>query len=263
MSADYFADTTAASNSMLSTLHKSPRIYEATYVTKTLTKTVTPAMTLGSAVRCLALEPYKWLDQYWSNPFENRRSKAFKEWAEKLPEGASILNPSESLTVEKCAHALMENGRVARVLEMPGDVEREIHWQDPLVDAPCKAKLDKVLTDQRMIWDIKTTNEMDPKKLAWKIFDYGYHRQAAHYTAGMAAITDTPVHTWTFAFAFVETCIPYRTRVVVLDEDFLQMGFAEREVLLSDWKSRSESGDWSEPDEGEIFFCESPMRRRA
>lgn len=242
----YHADTSHVTASMLKTLRKSPRIYEATYITKSIWSEPSREMLIGSAVHCLALEPDEFDDRYIVNPHESRRTKAYKEWA--AEESREVLTLSEMHRVKRAATALSGNPCIAVALTADGKVENTFRWVCPETKVPCKFRPDKIAG--RVVLDIKTTSECSEAYFTKQVADFGYHLQQAHYIAGAESCTGQPG--WSFVFGVVETKPPYRCRAYRLDDEAASIGAEVRWELLTDLRSRLESGDWSEPYEQEL-----------
>ena len=102
---DYHADRSYVSASMLKTFRKSPRLYEANYVTETIVRDApSAAMRLGSLIHCAALEPDELEQRYVVNQFDSRRTKAYKEW--EAEEQREIISDSEMEIAKRCCDSL-------------------------------------------------------------------------------------------------------------------------------------------------------------
>ena len=78
--AEYHADLSHVSNSMLKVFAESPQKYYQMFVAKTMPKPEqTPSLLLGSVVHCLFLEPEKFGAEYAVAPAVDRRTKVGKE----------------------------------------------------------------------------------------------------------------------------------------------------------------------------------------
>jgi hypothetical protein len=90
----------------------------------------------------------------------------------------------------------------------------------------CRCLVDNAPTSPRVpLYDLKTTTDANPEKIARTIMDYGYDVQAQHYREVWRAATgeDRP-----FRFIFVEKDPPYEVCVVELTGEDLAM--AERRI---------------------------------
>lgn len=260
----YHADTSHVSASMLKALNKSPRIYQATYVTGELAFKETPAMALGTAIHTFALEPEVFDKEYAVSPHSDKRKKDYKDWA-KANEGRKLLSFDEAVVLDRCLDSLRSIPVVRTILDAEGLTEESVRFEDSLSQVPCKCKSDKVLPEKRLILDIKTTNDLSKRSIEYACEDFGYHIQDAHYRTAWATHTATDVDDWQMVFAFVETKPPYRSQAVMLDWDSRSVGMDLRQKLLSEWIVRNESGDWSQHGEHEILEVTLPSvyRRRA
>lgn len=247
----YHADTSHVSASMLKALNKSPRIYEATYVTGELAFRETPAMALGTALHAFALEPEVFDKEYAVSPHADKRTKAYKEWAQENM-GKSLLSFPDAVVLDRCLKSLRSIPLVRRLLDADGVVEHSLRYEDSLSYAPCKVRTDKAIPEKRLILDIKTINELTPKSVAYACEDFSYHLQDAHYRTGWATETGTDIDDWQMIFAFVETKSPHRAAAWVLDWESRAEGMNLRQELVSEWLVRTENGDWSEVGETEL-----------
>ena len=229
----YHADKTHVSASMLKALNESPRIYEAKYVTAEMAFSESPAMKVGTAVHCFALEPDEAIKRYPKMPaFEcdeanvtgkgdrsySTATKYYKskvaEWEEQNRD-AVRLTKDQLATVLRCTSALRRIPLVRMMLDHPNRViEKSIRWDDSMTNTPCKVRADLVIPEKKIILDIKTVSECTQPKAEFQCEDFGYDIQEAHYRTGWANHTGTDVDDWSFYFAFVETSQPHRCRAV-------------------------------------------------
>lgn len=205
----------------------------------------TPAMTLGSALHCLVLEPEKFDSRYVAAPANiDRRTKAGKEeWAsfEAGAKGKSILTAEQ---VEQCrgmARAIAATNAASKALEMCPHREQTIEWEDPTTDLPCKGVIDA--WGDNWIIDIKTTDDATDRAFSRAVANYGYHGQAAFYIdgLGLARQTTTPKN---FLFVVVEKQPPYGVRVFLCTTDLLAAGRQNYLKLLGRHAECVAAGDW-------------------
>lgn len=107
------------------------------------------------------------------------------------------ITPILSCDLERCvrsANAARDQLRETYGIELDGESERALYWEEQITgDAAlsprlkCKAKLDHISKDKRRIYDLKTGDDANPKKLVRRILDSGCHVQAAAYTRALVA----------------------------------------------------------------------------
>ena len=236
----------SVSASMLKTLRKSPRIYEAEIIERRIERKESAAMRLGTAVHARILEPGLFYNDYAVCPSDigDRRTNAYKAWAATCA-GKEVLTEAEDATINAIAAAAANHPIASRIVDRPDFVEKSFEYSDPETEALCRVRFDGIKGG--CVFDIKTISECTPKQIERDSVDYGYHIQAAHYLEGLATIApDTP---WTFMFIFVETSEPFRCRVFQPDISWLNEGYALRSYYLNQLHDRMESGNWSEDDE--------------
>jgi hypothetical protein len=197
----------------------------------------TPAMAKGRAVHTACLEPDE-LPRLYTVWEHARRGK---DWAEFAAVNADkqILTSDEYDDVLACRDAVRGHPVAWRYLRN-GFAEQTITWDDPDV-GPCKARIDFIDTGANTIVDLKTSRDISDRSFQRTTHDLLYHVQAAHYVAGMRAVTDED---WSFVFIAVESNPPHDVRVGPLTEDALYAGEQERRRLLIRVRECTASGEW-------------------
>lgn len=114
--------------------------------------------------------------------------------------------------------------------EVPGLAEHD--------GVPIKGKAD-VLHPGAAIVDLKTTANAHPDALARSILTYGYHVQAAHYWNVFGADPS-----WQYLIVAVEKTLPYLVTTVVLDDEWLSLGWGRCIDAYNSWRACTASGAW-------------------
>lgn len=236
------------SASRLKSMNKGWRWYEGEHITRTIARKESPSMRLGTAIHAAILEPDAFGKDYIVCPAEcsDRRTKAHKEWAT-TTDGREILSASEAVTIQACREAVETHPVARRILTASGINERSFTYTDEASGVPCRVRFDRLAG--LVICDIKTTDCLDGDSFAKAIATYRYDLQAAHYLEGLHTLTGDK---YRFVFIAVETSPPHRCRVYQLGEGDLVAASERRAELLSEYARRIESGDWSDPLEGEL-----------
>ena len=233
------------SASMLKSMARGWRTFEAEHITKTAPRKETPAMALGSAVHTALLEPDRFAEEYVVCPEEcsDRRTKAYKEWAASV-DGASVLTADDAATIEAIRESVRRDDFASKLLAANGHVEKSMEWTER--DVLCRMRFDK--TAGPFCIDIKTCQDATPEAFAKTIASYRYDLQAAHYLSGL---TNNEIG-WGMRFVFiaVETASPYRVRCYEMCDDDFDKANDDRVALLAEYRRRSLSGDWAEAGEG-------------
>lgn len=251
---DYHART-EVSASMLKKLDESPRLFEAYYVTKTITSKPSDAMRIGTAVHTAVLEPLDFDNRYVVCPDEcsDRRTKAYKEWAA-MAGDREVLTMDDAKRIISCTNSLFKNDIANKIVNAATEKEKSFAYDDFLTQVPCRVRFDALAGD--VIVDLKTVSDGSESEFVRSIANYRYHLQAAHYLEGFKTLD--PTRDWQFVFITLETVAPFRCRVFRLDDDALRLAADRRTALLESYKSRMSSGDWSEPNENEVVTLSLP-----
>lgn len=107
-----------------------------------------------------------------------------------------------------------------------GKPEQSIFWQHH-AGIWCRARPDWVPDSGAYLCDYKTTTDANPEQFGRRAYNLGYHRRAAWYLDGYAAITGRmPAHYW---FVNQEMQPPYMTSVVELDLSAIEAGRTEND----------------------------------
>jgi len=202
----------------------------------------TPAMKVGSAFHCLALEPHKFINEYVCAPEVDRRTSAGKkEYAQFEADNPrkTIISVADWEMIHLMVQSL-ENTPIAAEMLRPsaGEVEETMMWNDRELGTLMKGRSDFRNNEQKVIIDLKSTMDASADKLEKDLWsnDLRYHVQAAIYTDGIREILGE--EDWEFRFIFVEKKPPYGVRVVSLPEEGLDVGriqYRENIRYLLNW----------------------------
>lgn len=211
----------------------------------------TPAMTLGSALHCLVLEPGKFDGRYVVAPAGiDRRTKAGKEqWAEfeAASKDKTVLTAEQMEQAKGMAEAIAASNAASRALAMCPRREHAIEWEDFATSLPCKGVIDA--WGEQWAIDIKTTDDASERAFSRAVANYQYHGQAAFYLDGLAQAQSNIKN---FLFIAVEKNPPHGVRVYSCSPDLLATG---RQLYLKLLCSHAEcvaAGEWpGYPDEVE------------
>ena len=204
---------------------------------------------IGTALHLAVLEAEEFEERTVVHGFDDYRKKEAQlirdvAWDEdKTP-----LKPSELAVVNGMRDAILSHP-VACDLLQNGEPERSIVWQwDGL---PCKARPDYLSDDRRNVLDLKTTTTVNPRVVARKAFNEGWHLRAAWYTAAVASINAgvLPDH---YLFVVAETKAPHLVEIFELDERALLLGDRLIQKELPRAAECLRTGVWPSYGNGEI-----------
>ncbi len=225
---DYFA-VPALSNSDFRLLSESVLHYE----NKELFQLESDALTLGSAVHKLVLEPESFNDDYVIEDFEgaelNKNSTAYKDAKKKWLEAVGdreILSIDLFEQVTKMARNVKA---IAGGLLQGGVAETAFFGEIDGIDVKCKA--DYYIESLGVVIDLKTTKSI--KEFKKSILEYGYGTQSAFYTD---VINSTGHKAERFVFILVETTKPYMVSVQEMSIESIEEGRAIYTEHFESWK---------------------------
>ena len=240
--ATYHADHGSVSNTMLSAMSKSPAHCYALHLDPMRPAFAgTDAMKAGTLAHALILEPDTVASQYVVRPDGiDYRTNAGKAWRDM--QTATVISAEEMHTAKLQRAAFLRVGELRTMLSK-GIPEASVFWHDAATNLRCRARPDWLhYTGPRSVkvLDVKTIKDLTPDAVQKAISTYSYHRQAAHYTAGLQACG---IDVQEFVFGFVSNCYPFLAAAFVLDDETLQQGRDEVAELLerfADCKARNE-----------------------
>jgi exodeoxyribonuclease VIII len=256
----------AVSQSQLKVLDESPRRFQATYITQTLLREETDDMLFGSVVHTMVLQP-DCVDKYVTViPEEvltsngHRRGNAWN---------AFLAANQDKFLVKQDVYdrALRISRRVKQhpfwelVQGWKQHVEVPIWWTDDETGVNCKGIPDIVCSNNWII-DLKTTKDISgfvegrEKFTSKKIYDFGYHIQAAFYLEGASKWYDSVKNR--FALVVVETTEPHRVYAIEIGEPSIFAGKLKVHALLEEYERRVKSCDWSEEGERSLLQVNVP-----
>lgn len=257
---DYHACRTHVSRGMLADLAQRPRLFEGRYITNTMPgKEPSPAMKLGTMVHALALEGRRIAieppAEHLTPSGNLSEKKATLSWVKEVEAGGYVVSDAATTErVERAAEAVTAYLATQKIDPANGVVERPIFWERPGGIA-CRA-LPDLLVNPMLCIDLKTTTDISDKAISSECFgDFAYWLQVSHYLEG---IKETYGYDAQFVFVFVETQEPYGVRTYRLSEADADWAKEKRERLIEDLKRRTETGDWSDPEEGGICEFKRP-----
>ena len=266
--AEYHADLTHYSHSMLEVYRRSPALFDAIYISQTIASPPpTPAMVLGSLVHCLVLEYDRFGDTYFiAAGCESRRGKA---WAASVEEaertGLECVLPAQVQDAKAMAKAIMKHPVAAKLLALDGVNEQPIRWRWQDDGLRLKCKPDRVITydshsiDGTFCVELKSSITPTPDEFMRQAYKLGYHRQAAHYAAGCIFNHGWPCN---FIYVVVGKDEPHDVFVYQPDDEFLELGSHENTITCVAIESSLERNEWHAKDQNELQTLSLPAWAR-
>lgn len=231
-----------ASKSALDLVRKSAGHYHA-WVTGKATRRETPALRLGKAVHCAALEPERFARDYVLAPKfgdcrylknKNARDAFAAEFKD-----ATILRDDEGALVMGMIRAAAGTPFIAELFE-GSRVEVTARWDD-LEGLACKARADIDNREILTLADVKSAEDASLDAFERAIGNYGYHRQADWYRRGWARLGVPIEH---FVFVVLEKTPPHFPSLYELTDETLERGRQENDALIARLLRAIERDEW-------------------
>lgn len=205
----------------------------------------TPAMKIGSAFHTLLLEPHLFFDEFCLRPeLEEMPPAVLKkdvgaEQYEQIKSARKAVADSNKIIMDdfeeqRANKILLADDQHEKVMLMVEQVskheivktlldkakfEQSIFWTDTDTGIQFKARPD--IWSQKMVVDLKTTNDATPWKLQRSALEYGYYLQAGMAYEACKQL-GTPFEM--FVILAVEKEKPHVPAVFMMDDDALQFG---------------------------------------
>lgn len=210
----------------------------------------TPAMLRGTLAHCAVLEPDAMAERYVVVPADAPRKPSQAQWRAKNPSPESAaamawwedfmarnngraLVPSDAYSLcQAQTQAVAAQPELAELLRS-GSGEVSIFWIDETTGIYCKARPDWLPDPQGgriKPLDLKTCIDESPSGFGRAAARLRYDLQAAHYTAGIEAVTGWTVEA--FVFGAVSSKPPILAVPYVLTDEIRDQGRDERRELM-------------------------------
>lgn len=231
---EYF-EVDALSNSGFRLLKESVLHFE----NQDLFKLNSPALTLGSAVHKLVLEPDSFNDDFIIEDFEgadlNKNTKLYKEAKAKWLD--SVGN-REVLSIDLFNQVTLMARNVKAIAGglLKGGVAEHAFFSE-FDNVPVKCKVDYLLENQGVVIDLKTTASI--KDFQKSMIDYNYLTQGSFY---LDVVSSVGVKVDRFVFILVETKKPYMVKVVEMGKLSIEEGRSLYGEYMQAWKDYKNNG---------------------
>jgi hypothetical protein len=209
---------------------------------------------LGTACHSLLLEQsdakivYVDADDYRINAAKEQRDMARAKGL------TPILRKYETSMKDMVSQAVVKvkNSELAGIFQN-GKPEQTIVWQEG--DAWCRARLDWLRADNKVILDYKTTESADPETCVRKIASMGYDMQASFYKRGLVACGGP--EDAVFVFLFQEITAPYACCLIGLSNTFIEIADQKVNDAIEIWQDCIKSGKWPSYSDS-VHYAEPP-----
>ena len=228
------------SKSDLDMIHKSPALIEWV---KKAPRDESEAGETGTALHSAVLEPEKFAIEYVKRPSFDRRTKDGKAGAEAFDatmagSGKIIMDAADYDQVTTMRDSIMAHPVAAHLLGMPGVSEASIFFE--IDGLRCKARPDRLITDEPIILDVKTTDDVE--KFEASAEEYRYHVQAAWYREALRQLRGVE-HRFIFVVVGKRKVFgQHPVRVFEMDPEWLAAGWLACSEDLAAAKELEEFG---------------------
>jgi hypothetical protein len=231
-----------ANQSSLKKILESPAHYQAALKNRLIP---TPAMEMGTALHCLALDGQKAFETNYVKKPEGIKlnTKEGKEWKEEAGR-KKVLAVGGKDDPWGSVHGMSESlKRLAYFDPAQEDYikynEVSVYWEWEGV--ACKARLDRVDIENSLVLDLKTTDSIEPEIFQKKVVGLGYDFQAAYYAKAAEVAFGKK---FDFIFAAVERKPPYAVDLFRVDEEMMEESMAKCIAALRLYKTCSSLNQW-------------------
>lgn len=205
---------------------------------------------IGSVSHIMLLEPHMFDEQVVvvrgktkdGKPSEGYSSQDAKDQRDAaIAAGKTPILPAQLEQVYKARSAFFASAFTRQAFEN-GKLEQSLFWRHPIYGFWCRCRPDFLADSLAHLNDYKATANASPSNFGRHAYNMGYHRRAAWYLEGAAAVFGKrPAHYW---FCNQEVKSPFLTSVVELDHQALEAGQDENDQAAAIFARCLETGDW-------------------
>ena len=210
-------------------------------------KEPTRAMAIGTAIHAAILEPERFKKEYCITEAKLRTAKEYKD-AKAIHGGELTLTAPEGEKVAGMRKAVESNIHAMTELEKEGKAELSAICTDPETGVTIRARFDWLNVD-RVVVDVKKTQDIREFKFARSVADYRYHVQEAMYSFIYKQITGDDIKA--FYFLGVEEESPHSNRMYLLSDLSREMGMFYFRRDLRTYADCVNAGKWPHPNDGD------------
>ncbi len=139
-------------------------------------------------------------------------AKAFRDEAQ--AEGFTVLKPKDYAAVSAMVEAILADEKARDLLERPGYTEASLIADDPATGVQLRSRMDRYADGIPI--DVKTTSDVQTRKITNAIVDFGYDIQSAVYRELLRLVLG--IEPEFMHFIFVEKTFPHDVRVIRMSD---------------------------------------------
>jgi exodeoxyribonuclease VIII len=191
----------------------------------------TAATMLGTLIHRLVLEPDVKNEIAVWKPEEKMERRYGKKWDAYVAAnaGKQIITEKEYEQVMETSTCALSHQPIARYANSDGPTEVCMFWRHPYTGRRMKARLDKLIPEGHIIFDLKSTYDCQSYRFGAISYRLGYHIKIAHYAEGYEVLTG---HKPTCRIGAIEKNPPHESTVYRITDDVLIQGKEELERLV-------------------------------
>lgn len=249
----YHADRSAVSQSALKEMiQKSPMHFLYKWSIRDGDEPPTDAQRIGTLLHLALLEPEKYAARVVIAKKFDRRTKEGKAGAKafeaSLAPDAIVVDVNEKKQIEAMAISVMSDDMAGPILRS-STMRKELtgYFTCSLTGVRCRIRLDGYdPSGDRLIIDLKTTEDASDEAISKTIWNWRYDVQAATYLEGAMVIDKIPMSEPVplYVWIFVEKAPPYACVVRFPDEDMLERANADRVAAMRRLKECIVANKW-------------------
>lgn len=219
----------------------------------------TEAKLKGTVAHAATLEPERFAQEYAIGPDVKLNTLGGKkEWG-----AFAAANPGKELVrgkmgeeVLEIRRSLMECPEARDLIEIKGDSEVTGIWKDKATGLLCKLRLDRLVVDAALVWDLKLTVCANEYKFAMAARDLDMDLKAAWYLRGLAELG---IAVDSFYHIAVESGPPYCVEPYKIHDFNLEMADLDCTDLLAKYDQCVRANKWIAYHEG-VKILKLPRR---
>lgn len=159
------------------------------------------------------------------------------------PSEKIILSRAQTQQMRGAVAAVKAHGRAGPIFSSPGETELVMIWRDRGTGVLCKARIDKLARELRVMADLKTVGRSaNPRRFGRDFWDFGYHIKQVHYLQAADALG---LDADEFLFVVLETKGPHHGIVLgSLAPEDRDRAWVQHRDLMDGYARCLDAGAW-------------------
>jgi hypothetical protein len=205
----------------------------------------TKAQELGTIIHAAILEPERYSKNLIVQPEFNLKSPTqradLKAWRKNLDPEWIPVSASQRECVLRALDSVYKHPVLLGLLNAS---KKEVSgvFKEPHLGYQCRVRLDQIIPADRIVLDVKTSQDGSREAFTRSVLNYRYYFQAAFYLMGASAIEGTPFEQ--FYWVVAETQPPYLVELYPCDAGWLGCGDVDIQRALMKIEAAMRSNYW-------------------